>query len=622
MIKLENVKSPFMCYCAKVIPLAFDESMSYYECLCNFYNYLKNEIMPAINENAEATKELQDLFIELQTYVDTYFDNLDVTSEVNAKLDEMVENGTMEELIAQYLQLQTTYTYNSVTEMKQAENLANGTFVRTSGYYTYNDGGGAYYKIRTITNDDVVDEMFIYALSDETLVAEYIVQNDELNILSLGCKGNGTFDNTEKLQAIIDKAETTGYEVIIPLGDYLITDTLYINDGIVIEGRGKKRLWKGATKYPVIIGYLTDKPFIHISDQATLYDWDSAKNHLVENVHFKDFCITGSRTSSFSITGIYANCYLSTFKNIQINGFINDFAIAGSYETLIENCQFTQSYQCVVSFNNNRTTIFNDCWANSGYHDAGSVVSDSDYTTLYTKNHMFNYCCLYSNLSYHFMKNFAVENCCYGIITRDSKLDIDEFNCESISEYGIHASLNLRPNDSYTRIDNAHFYNPSTSGYSSAKIYSTSYHSYLDLKTVDALPISNFAYGDIANNSVARVYSYISGERVIPLTLSNNITGATIINKSHYTERGFCIDYEFSGQTWSSSAVGNISGLPTSTEFTSSQYKFFANPTTTADKIFNIRLYGNGNIVSSAGTWIGSNGNDAIIKINYEYEIK
>ena len=105
MEKIKNVKSPFMCYCAKVIPLAFDESMSYYECLCNFYNYLKNEVMPVINNNAEATQELQELYIKLKNYIDHYFDNLDIQEEINNKLDEMYEDGKLTSLITSYLEL-------------------------------------------------------------------------------------------------------------------------------------------------------------------------------------------------------------------------------------------------------------------------------------------------------------------------------------------------------------------------------------------------------------------------------------------------------------------------------------------------------------------------------------
>ena len=72
----EKVCSPFMYYCQKVIPLAFDESMSYYEQLCNLVYYLKNTVMPAVNNNADALTEVQNAFKQLEKYVDDYFKRL------------------------------------------------------------------------------------------------------------------------------------------------------------------------------------------------------------------------------------------------------------------------------------------------------------------------------------------------------------------------------------------------------------------------------------------------------------------------------------------------------------------------------------------------------------------
>lgn len=89
----------FCNYIFKAIPLAFDESLSYYECLCGLLNYLKNTIIPTVNNNADAVIELQGLFEKLQTFVNNYFDNLDVQQEINNKLDEMVADGTLELLI-------------------------------------------------------------------------------------------------------------------------------------------------------------------------------------------------------------------------------------------------------------------------------------------------------------------------------------------------------------------------------------------------------------------------------------------------------------------------------------------------------------------------------------------
>lgn len=85
------------------LPSSFYASMSYYESMVWLYEYLKNQVIPAVNNNGEAVEELQAKFIELKTYIDEYFDNLDIQEEVNKKLDEMAEDGTITNLIKQYI---------------------------------------------------------------------------------------------------------------------------------------------------------------------------------------------------------------------------------------------------------------------------------------------------------------------------------------------------------------------------------------------------------------------------------------------------------------------------------------------------------------------------------------
>ena len=171
----EKVCSPFIYYCQKVIPLAFDESMSYYEQLCNLVYYLKNTVMPAINNNADALTEVQDAFKQLEEYVDNYFKNLDVQTEINNKLDEMAESGQLTEIITQYLELAGILAFNDIASLQDAENLNNGSFVKTYGRNNYNDGYGAFYKIRTLTSSDVIDEYNIVSLINyPTLIAEKI----------------------------------------------------------------------------------------------------------------------------------------------------------------------------------------------------------------------------------------------------------------------------------------------------------------------------------------------------------------------------------------------------------------------------------------------------------------
>ena len=122
MNNIQDLK-PFkrICLTIGVLPTAYIESMSYYECITYLVNYLKNEVIPTVNNNSEVVKELQN-------YVTHYFDNLDVQEEINNKLDEMAENGELVEIISQYLEMSSLITYDSISSLKLSQNLINGSF--------------------------------------------------------------------------------------------------------------------------------------------------------------------------------------------------------------------------------------------------------------------------------------------------------------------------------------------------------------------------------------------------------------------------------------------------------------------------------------------------------------
>lgn len=93
--KLINMP-PFKSWLASNIPAVYDNTMSYYEELCALIAYLEKQVTPTVNAN---TVELA----KLKSYVENYFDNLDVQEEINNKLDKMAEDGTLEEIIGHYI---------------------------------------------------------------------------------------------------------------------------------------------------------------------------------------------------------------------------------------------------------------------------------------------------------------------------------------------------------------------------------------------------------------------------------------------------------------------------------------------------------------------------------------
>ena len=190
---------PFTRFCMTIgnLPTSYALSMTYEEQLLWFCNFLQNTVIPAINTNAEAV-------IELQEYVKSYFDNLDVQEEINNKLDEMAESGELTEIIAQYLQLAGVLAYNTLADLVAAENIVEGSICRTLGNLTYLDGKGAFYKIRTITSGDIVDGVNIIALDvSDTLIAElipdYYINNLQTQITAL----SGRIDDLESEKVLI-----------------------------------------------------------------------------------------------------------------------------------------------------------------------------------------------------------------------------------------------------------------------------------------------------------------------------------------------------------------------------------------------------------------------------------
>lgn len=98
--KVQDIINRF-CYTIGMIPSSYKISLSYEEQVLAIGKYLEETVIPALNNNAEAVVELQNLYIQLKNYVDNYFDDLDVQTEINNKLDAMVEAGTMAEIINQ-----------------------------------------------------------------------------------------------------------------------------------------------------------------------------------------------------------------------------------------------------------------------------------------------------------------------------------------------------------------------------------------------------------------------------------------------------------------------------------------------------------------------------------------
>lgn len=93
---------PFRFWCQKVLPLVYDDSLSYYELLCKTIDYL-NKTMEDVGTLEGDVTNLHKAYEQLQDYVNNYFNTLDVQEEINNKLDAMAKDGTLTNLIKTYI---------------------------------------------------------------------------------------------------------------------------------------------------------------------------------------------------------------------------------------------------------------------------------------------------------------------------------------------------------------------------------------------------------------------------------------------------------------------------------------------------------------------------------------
>ena len=98
---------PFRYWCQKVLPLVYDDSLSYYELLCKVVDYL-NKAMEDVETLHGDVTNLHTAYEELQSYVNNYFSSLDVQEEINNKLDKMASDGSLVTIMSPVISTQVS----------------------------------------------------------------------------------------------------------------------------------------------------------------------------------------------------------------------------------------------------------------------------------------------------------------------------------------------------------------------------------------------------------------------------------------------------------------------------------------------------------------------------------
>ena len=293
-------------------------------------NYrLFSKVVEYLNEMKDNVNNFGQLLEEFSNY----FDNLDVQDEINNKLDEMVEQGTLQEIIADYLNSKAIFGFDTVNDMKQATNLIDGSYAKTLGFYSKNDGGMATYKIRTITNDDVLDNITIIPIGENNLIAELIIENT-MSPEMFGAKGNNQDDDF----VFLNKMFSSNCKNIIMNNNYKVGSLLNIENKF-IKGKGTIYFNEDTTGNIELINTFIDGiNLIAPCTSNNIYHYVLSGN----NFEIKNSLIEG-------IIGIY-NARNKSIENINVNnctikGMYRDISLLGLVNNItIEKCKFSRDY--------------------------------------------------------------------------------------------------------------------------------------------------------------------------------------------------------------------------------------------------------------------------------------
>ena len=372
---------------------------------------------PFLENDFDALTDYE-LFCKMVEYAKSLaLSNEKFVSELKSDLDTMYNEGKFDSLIMEIVNLQTTFTFDSVADMKSATNLITGKYARTSGFYSYNDGGGAFYKVREKEVDETVNEMSLIELSDETLVAELIRNN--VNVKQYGAKGDDNNDDTLSIQTCIDE----NLIVYIPSGTYQITNSLNItNNGQKIYGEGTtlSNIKKyGINSYDGVIDY--DSTSFDYGNHPSIINIIFPEDNNLSQIEIKNIHLTSDTTSGNN--GITApHVSYCKFDAVRMNKCYNGILIGG-WINKINNFEILENSDIGINIRDSIYTVVDGVHSNS--------INVRNGTGIYINNSAFDngYPCFQANDS----KSVFITNCStetYRQVLRNNNSYVNIYGCD------------------------------------------------------------------------------------------------------------------------------------------------------------------------------------------------
>lgn len=299
--------------------------------------------------------------------------------------DEFTKDITANAITAEKQNTHRANVYNTVNDMVSDMSLSVGNNATTLGYYTINDGGKADYRI--INSDTVASEGLIISSQNQQinpgniirlsngLNAVLIVENSTINVLQVGAKSNGSYDNTSILQGLFDYCKIKKISIFFPDGNYYIANTIYLmeNGSYWIYGNNKSSYLYNAGTESTKITCGGINCFSGYTDKAGYYSFSGKQSTYV---------MLNLSGIAFVSNNSYSSCFLHNIK--LANGIIDNIAVhrfgffllgSTSQSCSIQNSQFTGLKKAFISPDDYGVTQLVDSLVKNNYINGDPTMS-------------------------------------------------------------------------------------------------------------------------------------------------------------------------------------------------------------------------------------------------------
>lgn len=402
-----NDLRPFRFWCQKVLPLVYDDSLSYYELLCKVVDYL-NKTMENVNSLNENFDELQQMFNTLKQYVDDYFKNLDVQKEINNKLDEMVRTGVFDDIFNRSIFIYHVKNYN---ELKSAiAHTTNKIIMIDNDITLENDIRINSNTIIDLQKHTLTGEHHIFNFNDNDKFINYngncniIIKNGIISQPHIAfCHGNNiTFKD-------IEITSFTKHIFEIASCSNILWDNVTLN--------GNNKTYDTYENELLQIDYMGYEEFPYINQNSIMYDKTPNKNITIKNCIFNN-CDRGAGSHTYDEQHIHTNILFQNniFTDFKDCGIIiadsENIKISNNMFKSIDTLPYNKGKVAIKLSSYIKECYINECTFNNTQCGIYSVYPVRNYNTIYCNKNTFINFTYGENTTYaNALSNIPINRC-------------------------------------------------------------------------------------------------------------------------------------------------------------------------------------------------------------------